>query len=164
MSTFQKNIFNITDRVIVITGGLGQLGRQYCQILLEHGARVAVFDLPKLPPEEFVSRFEGHFDKLSYFQVDIANKSSIEKALEGLMKIWGSPHGLINNAAIDSPPDAPAEENGPFETYPESSWDKIMEVNVKGVFFGLSNCWWIHGQGKAWLNCQYLFNLWSSIA
>jgi NAD(P)-dependent dehydrogenase (short-subunit alcohol dehydrogenase family) len=41
---------------------------------------------------------------------------------------------LINNAALDSPPGAPVEENGPFESYPESSWDRVMEVNVKGVF------------------------------
>jgi NAD(P)-dependent dehydrogenase (short-subunit alcohol dehydrogenase family) len=47
---------------------------------------------------------------------------------------WGPPHGLINNAALDSPPNSPAEENGPFETYPEDSWDKVMNVNAKGVF------------------------------
>jgi NAD(P)-dependent dehydrogenase (short-subunit alcohol dehydrogenase family) len=39
----------------------------------------------------------------------------------------------VNNAALDSPPDAPAEEVGPFETYPESSFDEVMDVNVKGV-------------------------------
>jgi NAD(P)-dependent dehydrogenase (short-subunit alcohol dehydrogenase family) len=48
--------------------------------------------------------------------------------------MWGIPHALINNAAIDSPPDASAAENGPFEEYPEASWDKVMEVNVKGTF------------------------------
>jgi len=44
------------------------------------------------------------------------------------------PTGLVNNAALDSPPGAPAEENGPFETYPEESFDRVMEVNTKGVF------------------------------
>ena len=39
----------------------------------------------------------------------------------------------MNNAALDSPPDAPAEEVGPFETYPESSFDQVMGVNVKGT-------------------------------
>jgi NAD(P)-dependent dehydrogenase (short-subunit alcohol dehydrogenase family) len=47
---------------------------------------------------------------------------------------FGTPTVLVNNAAIDSPPDAPLEENGPFETYPEASWDKVMNVNVKGVY------------------------------
>ena len=42
--------------------------------------------------------------------------------------------GLINNAALDSPPDANDPDNGPFESYPEESWDKVMEVNTKGVF------------------------------
>ena len=55
----------------------------------------------------------------------------------------GVPTGLINNAALDSPPDSDANETGPFESYPESSWDKVMDVNVKGVFlccqvFGLA--------------------------
>jgi NAD(P)-dependent dehydrogenase (short-subunit alcohol dehydrogenase family) len=44
------------------------------------------------------------------------------------------PHGLVNNAALDAPPNAPPEENGPFETFPESSWDSVMAVNTKGVF------------------------------
>ena len=41
---------------------------------------------------------------------------------------------LINNAGLDSPPDAPAEEVGPFEEYPEASFDAVMDVNVKGTF------------------------------
>jgi len=40
---------------------------------------------------------------------------------------------LVNNAALDSPPDAPVEEVGPFETYPEASFDQVMDVNVKGT-------------------------------
>jgi NAD(P)-dependent dehydrogenase (short-subunit alcohol dehydrogenase family) len=49
------------------------------------------------------------------------------------MAEWGVPHLLVNNAAVDSPPDAPAEEVGPFETYPEASFDRVMSVNVKGT-------------------------------
>ena len=45
----------------------------------------------------------------------------------------GVPHLLVNNAALDSPPDAPPEEVGPFETYPEESFDRVMDVNVKGT-------------------------------
>jgi NAD(P)-dependent dehydrogenase (short-subunit alcohol dehydrogenase family) len=66
--------------------------------------------------------------------VDVTDRGSIEKGLEGVCRHWGVPHGLINNAALDSPPDAPAEENGPFETYPAKSWEQVMDVNAKGVF------------------------------
>ena len=44
------------------------------------------------------------------------------------------PHLLVNNAGLDSPPDAPAEEVGPFESYPAESFDAVMDVNVKGAF------------------------------
>jgi NAD(P)-dependent dehydrogenase (short-subunit alcohol dehydrogenase family) len=44
------------------------------------------------------------------------------------------PDVLVNAAALDSPPDAPAEEVGPFESYPEDSFDQVMDVNVKGTF------------------------------
>ena len=44
------------------------------------------------------------------------------------------PHVLVNNAGLDSPPDAPADEVGPFEDYPEAAFDEVMDVNVKGPF------------------------------
>ncbi len=59
--------------------------------------------------------------------------SDLDAALAAIVARWGAPDGLVNAAAIDSPPDAPAEENGPFETYPEESFDRVMAVNVKGV-------------------------------
>jgi NAD(P)-dependent dehydrogenase (short-subunit alcohol dehydrogenase family) len=70
---------------------------------------------------------------LRVLPVDISQRASLEVGLREITSAWGIPDALINNAALDSPPNAPAEENGPFETYPESSWDKVMQVNVKGV-------------------------------
>ncbi len=60
--------------------------------------------------------------------------TAIEESLREVEAEWGVPHLLVNNAALDSPPDAPAEEVGPFETYPESSFDEVLDVNVKGTF------------------------------
>lgn len=130
-----KDVFNVRGRVVVITGGLGQLGRQFTMALLEGGAKVAIFDL--LADEMSSS---GMFDgtdvnpgNLMSVTVDITRRDSIEAALEKVKNRWDVPYGLINNAALDSPPNAPPDENGPFECYPEGSWDKVMEVNVKGA-------------------------------
>jgi NAD(P)-dependent dehydrogenase (short-subunit alcohol dehydrogenase family) len=71
-----------------------------------------------------------------FLECDITSRASIEQTLSTIQKQWETPHVLINNAALDSPPGAPVSENGPFEDYPESSWDKVMEVNLKGVFLG----------------------------
>jgi len=130
-----KNIFDVKDKIVVVTGGLGQLGRQFSLSLLENGAKVVVFDT-KVNQQKVRDRFGEKESSPNLFclQVDITDKQAIENALGGIVSKWGIPHALINNAALDSPPNAPAEENGPFETYPETSWDEILKVNVKGVF------------------------------
>lgn len=130
------NIFNIKDEIVVVTGGLGLLGREYTLELLKRGARVGVADIPREPDETFKSfiNYDEHKKKFLYGSVDITDRVSIEKFLTDITERWDVPNALINNAALDSPPDAPVDENGPFEKYPDKSWDKVMEVNVKGVF------------------------------
>jgi NAD(P)-dependent dehydrogenase (short-subunit alcohol dehydrogenase family) len=65
--------------------------------------------------------------------VDVTDRAAVEAAAERVVAEWGVPHLLVNNAALDSSPDAPPEEVGPFETYPEESFDRVMDVNVKGT-------------------------------
>lgn len=130
------NPFDLTGRVIVITGGLGQLGRAFGLDLLRAGARLVALDSRCDDEAAIISAFgadaPGRADAL-FLAADVTDRSSLEGALEAVRGKFGEPFGLINNAAIDSPPDAPAEETGPFETYPEASFDQIMSVNVKGV-------------------------------
>ena len=110
-------LFSLQDRVAVVTGGAGQLGREIVGALEERGARVAVFDVAA-----------------ERFRVDVTDRAAIESATEEVVREWGVPHVLVNAAALDSPPDAPAEEVGPVESYPEVSFDEVMNVNVKGTF------------------------------
>ena len=128
-----SNLFDLKDRIIVVTGGLGQLGRQYTRSLHAASARVVVFDIPDEEEAAGILGPELVGENVLYAKVDVTQKESIERGLEKVKARWGIPHGLVNNAAIDSPPNAPAEENGPFETYPEASFDSVMNVNVKGV-------------------------------
>jgi NAD(P)-dependent dehydrogenase (short-subunit alcohol dehydrogenase family) len=115
-------LFDLSGRVAVITGGLGQLGSVYVRGLEERGMKVAVFDAAV------------DDDRPGLYTVDVRDRQAIGRATEQVIAEWGVPHLLVNNAALDSPPDAPAEEVGPFETYPESSFDDVMDVNVKGTF------------------------------
>jgi NAD(P)-dependent dehydrogenase (short-subunit alcohol dehydrogenase family) len=130
-----KDIFDVQNKIVVITGGLGQLGRQFSLSLLERGAKVAVFDLQANElkmAEKFGKEWETY--DLMFFPSDITIRDTVEKGMNRVISKWGMPHALINNAALDSPPNSSVEENGPFETYPEASWDKVMQVNVKGTF------------------------------
>jgi NAD(P)-dependent dehydrogenase (short-subunit alcohol dehydrogenase family) len=103
--------------VAVVTGGAGQIGREIVRGLEELGAGVAVFDLDTVQ-----------------FRVDVTDRGAIEAATQEVVRDWGVPHVLVNAAALDSPPDAPPEEVGPLESYPEASFDEVMDVNVKGTF------------------------------
>ena len=117
-------LFDLEDRVAVVTGGMGQLGSVYAAGLAERGMRVAIFDTAAGDVPEGTRAFA----------VDVTDRASIEAAERELEADWGVPNVLVNNAGLDSPPDAPAEEVGPFETYPESSFEEVMDVNVKGTF------------------------------
>jgi NAD(P)-dependent dehydrogenase (short-subunit alcohol dehydrogenase family) len=129
----QDALFSVGDRPIVVTGGAGRLGGHFAKTLVARGAKVAVFDAIDVAKSR--ARFDGvgSNSSLRFEQVDTTDRGSIVAALARIEADWGTPYGLINAAAIDAPPDAPLEENGPFETYPVESWDRIMDVNVKGV-------------------------------
>ena len=116
-------LFDLSGRIAVVTGGLGQLGSVYAKGLAERGMRVAIVDVAGGDPPGGVR----------LLRADVTDRAAIQQALAELESDWGTPHLLVNNAALDSPPDAPAEAVGPFETYPESSFDAVMDVNVKGV-------------------------------
>jgi NAD(P)-dependent dehydrogenase (short-subunit alcohol dehydrogenase family) len=111
------DLFSLEGRIAVVTGGAGQLGRELVRGLEERGARVAVFDVVA-----------------DRYSVDVTDRAALERATDEVVQEWGVPHVLVNAAALDSPPDAPAEEVGPVESYPEASFDQVMDVNVKGTF------------------------------
>ena len=116
-------LFDLSGRVAVVTGGMGQLGRVYAAGLAERGMRVASFDVATGTAP----------DGIRAYDVDITDRAAIEQATREIEGEWGVPHVLINNAGLDSPPDAPVEEVGPFEDYPEAAFDAVMDVNVKGT-------------------------------
>ena len=115
--------FDLRDRVVVVTGAAGQLGRAFAESLQHGGALVACLDLAPAPES----------DRMRNFVCSVTDRGSLEEALARIKEAWGTPFGLVNAAAIDSPPNAPASENGPFESYPRASWDRILEVNVTGI-------------------------------
>jgi NAD(P)-dependent dehydrogenase (short-subunit alcohol dehydrogenase family) len=110
-------LFSLEGRIAIVTGGAGQLGSEIVSGLEARGARVAVFDV-----------------QADRFRVDVTDRAAIERATDEVTGGLGVPHVLVNAAALDSPPNAPPEEVGPVESYPEESFDAVMDVNVKGTF------------------------------
>lgn len=146
---FAKSFFS--NKIVVITGSSGQLGMSYQELYLKAGAIVIALDLKDIPGDIF----NGYKDKRHFINVDVTNKSDIKEALDITQREYGCPDVLINNAALDSPPNAPMEETGAFENYPESSWDKVLDVNLKGVFL----CCQVFGKAMRDKGCGAIVNI-----
>src|SRR5262245_31952817 len=128
------DLFDLKGRVVVVTGGLGQLGRAFSAALVTYGARVAVLDRAIDPTRAKAAVAAGGGpERTMVIEADVTRRETLQSALATIEARWGTPAGLVNNAALDSPPNAPASETGPYETYPDSSFDRLLEVNVKGV-------------------------------
>lgn len=125
-------LFDVSREIVLVTGVSGQLGCEYAKAFLERGARVFGLDVRSSPGSDTLQ--EQHPQNFMFCAADVTDKSSLQRALEQIVSKSGTPTVLINNAAIDSPPSAPPEENGPFEEYPEASWDRVIDVNLKGVY------------------------------
>lgn len=125
-------LFDVSNEIVLITGVSGQLGAEYAKAFLQRDACVLGLDIR---PSSLVERLKLDYpSRFHFFEGDVTDKESLRNVEKTIQSEVGIPTVLINNAAIDSPPSAPPEENGPFEEYPEASWDKVLDVNLKGVY------------------------------
>ena len=131
----QDPLFDVADRVVVVTGGLGQIGAEFVKEFHRRGSRVAV--LSRSVDEGRVREVFGDIassDRLRAHAADITSRQSVEAALDQIEADWGAPHVLINNAGLDTQPSAPPEVSGPFEDFPEEIFREVVEVNLVGTF------------------------------
>ncbi len=129
-------LFDMNDKIAIVTGGLGQIGIEFDLELLKRGARVAVFarNIKQDVIEKEIDSQYIESDKIRFFQVDINKKETLEKALAEVEECWGTPEILVNNAGIDTQPSAPPEVSGPFEKFPEDVFREVVDVNLVGTF------------------------------
>jgi NAD(P)-dependent dehydrogenase (short-subunit alcohol dehydrogenase family) len=129
-----SDLFDLSGRVAVVTGGMGLIGSRFALGLIGQGARVAIFDLRPQPPASAAGLSQAlEQGTARAYEVEITERPSIERALAAVESELGLPQALVNCAAIDTTPSAPAEEVGPFEQFPEQLFDRVMDVNVKGT-------------------------------
>jgi NAD(P)-dependent dehydrogenase (short-subunit alcohol dehydrogenase family) len=149
-------LFALDGRVAIVTGGMGQLGSRVAVGLAERGMRVAVVDCASEPKTAGSDMADGlRRGVIRWFDADVTRRASVETAAAAIETLWEVPHLLVNAAGIDSPPDAPAAEVGPFETYPEEAFDHVMAVNVKGTLL----CCQVFGSAMARLGRGSIVNV-----
>ena len=132
MNSF-PNIFSLENKVAIVTGALGLIGKNHCEALAEAGAKVVVCDLDQTE----CNNFAGNLPQKSVgISADITDKDSVSDLKERTLKEFGRIDILVNNAAINDMFENPltAAEQSKFENYPLEMWKKSLDVNVTGMF------------------------------
>ncbi|WP_040848080.1 SDR family oxidoreductase [Treponema lecithinolyticum] len=129
-------LFDVSDKIVIITGGLGQIGAEFVKEFYRRGAKVAVIARTVNPEriQKTLGTKLAESERIAVYALDIQNKSEINTFLDTLEKKWGSPDVLVNNAGIDTQPSAPPEVSGPFEDFPEKIFREVVNVNLIGTF------------------------------
>ena len=99
-------------------------------LFAEEGARIVVADWSEDGGAETVAAVEAVGGVATFVKVDVAKAEQVERMVATTMERFGALHVLYNNAGI-----FPADDGGVTET-PEPTWDRVMDVNLKGVWLG----------------------------
>ena len=131
-----QDLFNLTGRVAIVTGGVGLLGRQFCKTLAEAGARVVVADLAQ---ESAISLAESLVESgyhATGVGVDVTDKDSVQKMVGSTTQKFSRLDILVNCAALDPKFDPEHEEQhvNNFEDYPLEAWNEALNINLTGLF------------------------------
>ena len=116
----------LQGKVAVITGGAAGIGLQYAKRFLAEGACVVVADVAD--PIAAADKL-GAADRVLGVSTDVSVSASVETMVGAAVARFGRIDVLVNNAAIFA-----ALKPQPFDEIPEAEWDRVMAVNVKGVW------------------------------
>jgi len=133
MKSGYKQLFDLTGKTAVVTGGVGILGRRFCRGLAEFGAQVAVVDLREEDATALANELAADYGiRSAGFACNVADPASVRTMVENVVERFGAIHILHNNAASKSE-DLDAFF-APFEDYSIEEWRRIMSVNIDGMF------------------------------
>jgi NAD(P)-dependent dehydrogenase (short-subunit alcohol dehydrogenase family) len=133
-----NNLFDLTGRVAIITGGAGLLGRKHAEAIAEAGGIPVIADLKPRAAEETARMIREKYPVDSRgLAVDITRRDSIEALLQGVLAQYQRVDILINNAANnpkveDKKPGQ--EEWSRFENFPIEAWQADLMVGLTGAF------------------------------
>jgi len=131
------NPFDLTEKVIVVTGGAGLLGREYGLAITRLGGTVVLADLnPDTTQKAAGDIAEQSGGCAVGIATDVTSKESVTNLIQETVKQFGRIDGLVNNAALDPKFDSShgQQHTNRFEDYPLELWNQSLAVNVTGMF------------------------------
>ncbi len=130
--------FSLQDRVIVISGGAGLLGRKHAEAVAEAGGIPVLLDIHQKPLEAVVENIKEQYGTSALGLIcNITDKKNVQICLETILKAYGRVDGLVNNAANDPKVelDADSKKLTRFENLSVDFWNADIAVGLTGAFF-----------------------------
>ncbi|MCX7877258.1 MAG: glucose 1-dehydrogenase [Ignavibacteria bacterium] len=118
----------VKNKVAIVTGGSLGIGKATSILLAKEGAKVAVTDILDKEGEETVNEILRNGGIAKYWHMDISKEEEVKKVVDDIAREFGYINVLVNNAAI-------AGVNKPVHEITSEEWDRVMNINVKGVFY-----------------------------
>ena len=126
----------MTRRSVIVTGGARGIGKGIAKAFLQQGDSVLIADLASAASWRYDLSTDsqmhetlaelGEFGDATSTNLDVTDFKSCQKAVATAQENYGSLDVLINNAGVI--------DSGPIEDFSEESWDRIFDVNVKGIY------------------------------
>lgn len=123
-------MFNLDQKVVVVTGGGNGLGKEFATAFAREGARVVVADIDEKAAASVVKGITASGGKVIAVPVDVTSEKSTLDMASQVTRVWGTINVLVNSAArvlrsIDRP-------HQPFDQLPLDEWERTFAVNVRG--------------------------------
>jgi len=129
-------IFNLRDKIIIITGATGLLGRKHAEIVACYGGTPVLLDLSEQKINDFVNDLNDKYQVGAVgFAIDITNERMIKDNAKHLISRFGKIDGLVNNAANNPKVEGSNGDNfSRLENFPIESWYDDISVALTGSF------------------------------
>jgi NAD(P)-dependent dehydrogenase (short-subunit alcohol dehydrogenase family) len=122
----------LKNKVAIITGAASGIGRAAALRFAEEGARLVLADLGADAGEALAAELRGQGGEAVFVRTDVSKAADCEALVAAAVKQFGRLDAAFNNAGISDGPLPPG-----FIDYPLELWDRMIAVNLSGVFYGL---------------------------
>jgi 2-dehydro-3-deoxy-D-gluconate 5-dehydrogenase len=119
------DMFNVSGKRVIVTGGAEGLGYSMAEGYLENGAKVVIFDVQK-QLDDVVNKFRAKGYDVDGVKGDLANRADIDSMFAEAMRILGGIDVLINSAGVT--------KRHPPEDFPIEDWDIVLRIDLSAVF------------------------------
>jgi NAD(P)-dependent dehydrogenase (short-subunit alcohol dehydrogenase family) len=122
-----KQLFDLSGRVAVVTGGGRNIGLSTAMALAEFGAKVVIAEIDPQVGEEGLAALEAKGYEAELHQLDVTDSKAVTACADAVVKKYGRVDIAVANAGIAL--------GSPGEIMPDEQWHKVIDINLNGVFY-----------------------------